>query len=349
MEKSIGDVAISTTSLASRAELGNDNLAEHIETALSPIRKAPAIPDQEDRDSSAFRSCRPVNEASIASADQNYELNNDVQITLQLVNNSIKQVANGLNELAVFYKDGRDSSKKRDSGLKTRDQSDDESEDGDDEMIKFPYPERVIPEVEFCNRSKFYNTFPGEERGYCIEVLKVSGNFAQELEGKSLNTKADQDEYSGNNQPDRNDGRWIQKVRIQSSTIIDLFISFYDADHGFRPWRANPVVFERPFRCCIHYQDRMKRQLKQLEEEVTKTSTHKSEETSEKGKHVTFEMILLMKLHLEVCLSISRAYRNKVKTMPQRTRGFQTNPNHCQRSLTNFGAMSISSKPTSCL
>lgn len=88
-----------------------DNEAEEVELASSDTTKATTTCSHEH----IIVDCRgPDYEAAFISADRDEKLNNDIQTTLKLVSNSIRQVADGLGEMVAVVKDIRDSVKPKD-------------------------------------------------------------------------------------------------------------------------------------------------------------------------------------------------------------------------------------------
>lgn len=294
MECLTGNAAIPTDSLANGAARGADNTLEEAESASNFEIKATITSDQQNN---AVASCRPEYETGIASADREEKPNNGIPTPLQLVTDSIKQVADGLSDISAVVKEIRESVKLRledDSSTESSDGPEDDGEsvaevdEGQNDAsapIIFPSPKRIIPEYRICNWEEFKNSFSREEVGYCVEALKAGDNLEKVETDDSL--EAEVDKNVRDNAEKKSDS-YLQQIRIQSKTVMKLLTSFYETDDIWE-WGDEPVIFKRPFRCPIYFQDRMQSELKRLEEEVA-TSIHQAEQSSGVDQKDSYEM-----------------------------------------------------------
>ena len=153
----------------------------------------------------------------------------------------------------------------------------------DDEQPK--EPTSFAPKVRYCNYKQFVNRFPGEEDVACaIEVLEGGPHLKKEIFDEWEARCAKDVEGYDDRGPDRPNARrtesnsddvWIHRVRIQSPKLLKLLGNV--TNHG---WGTKPHTLLRPFRYMIHFQDKIKDRLAQLEKEASENTESESDEVS---------------------------------------------------------------------
>lgn len=303
MEISTESSVLPIRPLTHRAESENDKDLQNAEPASNPIPKAGVTSSEE---SSPGDSCLPGVTASIASSGQDEQSKENFHTALLLVNEGIKQVADGLGQIAAivteirdFVKPGVEDECSKHTSPDSSDGSDDSDDSGTDQGRRdlakgqygdesqkkqeeefFPFPERVVPEFRFCDWEEFKNSYSAESTGYCVEALRAGDVPGREEKAEPLDADIQKDGHTSHDHVDRKDEPWIRKVRIQSSIVLKLLNRLSRKEIGYYYLSRQPYIFERPFRCFIYYQDQMKIELKRLEEAVA-TSPCRIDQTGE--------------------------------------------------------------------
>lgn len=164
---------------------------------------------------------------------------------------------------------------------------------------------RVIPKTRECFTWDEFKNHRTEDHNYAIETLVAGDSLKAEIEESALLYEGLQDfQYMGgwgggfrrgfgrrNPQHktvvDDGDEVWLQRVRINSRAVM-MYLGRQSP--AGKKWNGRPHVFRRPFRYLIHFHDKMKEALAELEESASSAdsksagSQQAQESTSDKGK-----------------------------------------------------------------
>lgn len=128
-----------------------------------------------------------------------------------------------------------------------------------------------IPGVRYCNYHQFMNRYP-DERAHAIEVLRAGNDIGKQTADEwVLRWERQVDGYYSSDRPvaRRRGNNWaedgIQRVRIRSVELTQVL-----GDVTNHAWGTKPVMFLRPFRYMIHFHQRFKDRLAQMEEEAAR-------------------------------------------------------------------------------
>lgn len=164
---------------------------------------------------------------------------------------------------------------------------------------------RVIPKTRECFTWDEFKNHRIEDHNYAIETLVAGDSLKAEIEESALLYEGLQDfQYMGgwgggfrrgfgrrNPQHktviDDGDEVWLQRVRINSRAVM-MYLGRQSP--AGKKWNGRPHVFRRPFRYLIHFHDKMKEALAELEESASSAdskstdSQQAQESSSDKGK-----------------------------------------------------------------
>ncbi|KAF4462262.1 ATPase AAA-type core [Fusarium albosuccineum] len=148
-------------------------------------------------------------------------------------------------------------------------------------------PSNVIPEVRKVNFEGFINRFSEDEDVYALDVLIATDDLKKEIRHernhrRAYQRQAKEEEGTARGKPELagdissssgsyesipiastqpEEGGWVQRVRIQSKTIL-----YYLSEISGESWVLSlPCVFHRPFTIFISSQDKLKDVLAGLE------------------------------------------------------------------------------------
>lgn len=139
-------------------------------------------------------------------------------------------------------------------------------------LTERPKDADLIPEVLKCNWEKFINRFSPDEPLHIVEVLVAGDRLAQDVLKEAAKRKAagHLKEWKRDMPVDEtritkiHDSKvWLQRVRIQSSALLDIFTRV--TGHA---WGTQFYTFMRPFQYLIYFHDKIKEELSRLESEA---------------------------------------------------------------------------------
>jgi hypothetical protein len=158
--------------------------------------------------------------------------------------------------------------------------SDASSEASDlDDDYRLGFEENIIHEVRDVDFEHFKNRYTEKDGKYCIEVL-VSGSDLYEQIRRELKRRdvLDSHDMKPGDTYDESDEKIIQRVRIQSPSVLFLLHSVLETEgsNGSFLWKGqNRLTFFRPFMWFIHAQERMRLKLEELQQKFSlRTSSH---------------------------------------------------------------------------
>jgi hypothetical protein len=136
---------------------------------------------------------------------------------------------------------------------------------------------RTIPKVRECYTwDDFKNHHDSDEHSHAIEALTAGASLRNEIDESSFhsgmrgyNTASFRPSWGYRQRRqiktvvDDGDESWLQYVRINSRAVI-LYLG--RQSRGGKSLKGRPHVFQRPFRYLIHFHDKMKEALAELEE-----------------------------------------------------------------------------------
>ncbi|KAL7783101.1 hypothetical protein V8C37DRAFT_397450 [Trichoderma ceciliae] len=143
---------------------------------------------------------------------------------------------------------------------------------------------RVVPKMRECFSWDEFKNHQSEEHNYAIETLVAGDSLKAEIEESALLYEGLQDyQYMGgwgggfkrgfgrrNPQHktiiDDGDEVWLQRVRINSRAVM-MYLGRQSP--AGKKWNGRPHVFRRPFRYLIHFHDKMKDALAEMEESAS--------------------------------------------------------------------------------
>ncbi|KAK0383942.1 hypothetical protein NLU13_8033 [Sarocladium strictum] len=129
-------------------------------------------------------------------------------------------------------------------------------------------PPRILPQVRECDWEHFVNRYSADEDLYCVDVLvansEVDTEVDAELEKRRPMTKDGPSKVQQiDTRPVRriaSGEKWIQRVRIQSRTLLKIFSNVT----GYA-WGNKPHTFVRPFQYLVYFHDKLRAELEQME------------------------------------------------------------------------------------
>lgn len=123
--------------------------------------------------------------------------------------------------------------------------------------------ERLLPEVREYDWEHFINRYGPDDRSHIIEVLvggyqlgKDAANETERRKGVASSEKSTEHRVHRI----ETHSKWIQRVRIRSKSLIDIFSRVT----GYA-WGRKPLTFVRPFQYLVHFHGRFKEELERLE------------------------------------------------------------------------------------
>lgn len=133
-----------------------------------------------------------------------------------------------------------------------------------------PLP-RMLPQVRECDWEHFVNRYSADENLYCVEVLVANSEIDTEVDAEfeQRRSKTDSDDPSDTRDLDTrpvrkitSDEKWIQRVRIQSTTLLRIFSKV--TGYG---WKNKPHTFVRPFQYLVYFHEKLEAELRCMEQE----------------------------------------------------------------------------------
>ena len=143
------------------------------------------------------------------------------------------------------------------------------------------YEENTIPEYISVNFELFKNRYGEKDGKNCIEVLIAGSDFDEQVR-QELGRRGELDEKDHKRRVnyDEDDEVLIQRVRIQSPAILSLLCTTLDDPHANLEWKGqNRTTFYRPFVWFAYVQDKMKAELRKLEDHWSSKSAYLTEDT----------------------------------------------------------------------
>ncbi|KAH0490096.1 hypothetical protein TgHK011_001579 [Trichoderma gracile] len=143
---------------------------------------------------------------------------------------------------------------------------------------------RVIPKIREAFSWNDFKNHQTDEHNYAIETLVAGDSLKLEIEEAALLYEDLQDfgntggwgsgwrrNFNRRNPKhktivDDGDEVWLQRVRINSRAVM-MYLGRQSA--AGKKWNGRPHVFKRPFRYLIHFHDKMKEALAELEESAS--------------------------------------------------------------------------------
>ncbi|KAL6895142.1 hypothetical protein GGI43DRAFT_128540 [Trichoderma evansii] len=295
------------------ADAGITSQNGEISTAKEATVSTPSVADEAQGDSIAEQSEKPVNNTS------NGETSDSAK------NKEVKQEENKKDESKQEEsKDKKEESKQDDSKDKKNESDSAQTEkpatapeptpvtvSTSKKEKEKPKPKpmqafsRVVPKTRECFTWDEFKNHRTEDHNYAIETLVAGDSLKAEIEESALLYEGLQDfQYMGgwgggfrrgfgrrNPQHktvvDDGDEVWLQRVRINSRAVM-MYLGRQSP--AGKKWNGRPHVFRRPFRYLIHFHDKMKEALAELEESAssadskTADSQQAQESSSDKGK-----------------------------------------------------------------
>jgi len=142
-----------------------------------------------------------------------------------------------------------------------------DDEDDDEE------PPKTVPQVRECDWEHFINRFDPAEPVYSIEVLVAGTKIRQDIAAEARKRMPKQVLGPKTSRPPpfrvhrlESNSKWIQRVRIQSPTLLAAFgrVTGYD-------WGTQPHTFMRPFPDLIYYHGKLRDELRILDSDEPPT------------------------------------------------------------------------------
>lgn len=123
--------------------------------------------------------------------------------------------------------------------------------------------ERLLPEVREYDWEHFINRYGPDDRSHIIEVLvggyQLGKDTANETERREGATSSEKPTAHRVHRIETH-SRWIQRVRIRSKPLLDIFSRVT----GYA-WGTKPLTFVRPFQYLVHFHSKFKEELGRLE------------------------------------------------------------------------------------
>jgi hypothetical protein len=157
------------------------------------------------------------------------------------------------------------------------------SDDKTDNKCRETIP-RVLPEVKECDWEHFVNRFSSSDDIYAIEILLGSPNLDREIAHENQRRKQNYTSpgtYISHRMPKTAvDSRYIQKVRIQSPALLEIFSRVTSCDWAYGV--NKPHTFEPPFAYFVHFYEQFKEELRRMKSlkvpSAVKNSTNENRE-----------------------------------------------------------------------
>jgi hypothetical protein len=141
-----------------------------------------------------------------------------------------------------------------------------------------PVSLKIRPQIRDVNYEQFKNRF-SKDCQYAIEVLVVGPRFREEMyrelvkrsvSGKYKDEKLHDEMFPMSDDVDEKHGdeHWMQRVRIQSPAVLTALSQVTG-----QSWSTTPRTFFSPFRLLIHFHEKMKEKLNQLESKFGSMAT----------------------------------------------------------------------------
>ena len=139
-------------------------------------------------------------------------------------------------------------------------------------LTERPENSDLVPEALKCNWENFINRFGPDERLHAVEVLIAGDRLAQDVLNEGAKRRAAGHLKDGKERHNKDETRitkihdsreWVQRVRIQSSALLDVFTRV--TGHA---WGPQFYTFVRPFQYLIVFHDKFKTELGRLEAEA---------------------------------------------------------------------------------
>ncbi|KAK7967973.1 uncharacterized protein PG986_002250 [Apiospora aurea] len=137
------------------------------------------------------------------------------------------------------------------------------------------YEENTIPETRDVNFEQFKNRYGDDDWKNCIEVLVAGSDFEEQIRQElKRRDELDEDDHKRRPNFEESDDAIIQRVRVQSPAL--LFLLCETMQHSDVQWKGqNRTTFYRPFSSFVYRHDKMKDELKKLEEHWSRCSSPK--------------------------------------------------------------------------
>lgn len=154
-------------------------------------------------------------------------------------------------------------------------------------LTERPKDSELVPEVLKCNWENFINRFGPDERLYAVEFLVAGDRLAQDVLNEGAKRKAAGHSKDGRERHYTDETRitkihdskeWVQRVRIQSSALLDVFTRV--TGHA---WGPQFYTFIRPFQYLIIFHHKFKEELERLEAEATTSPGVEASQPESKG------------------------------------------------------------------
>ncbi|KAK8034124.1 hypothetical protein PG993_009119 [Apiospora rasikravindrae] len=138
------------------------------------------------------------------------------------------------------------------------------------------YEENTIPEVRDSNFELFKNRFGDEDGKNCVEALIAGSNLDEQIRQELGRRDPDsENDHKRRLNYDDNEETIIHRVRIQSPAILWLLSKTLEETNSRYEWKGqNRTTFYRPFAWFIYVQEKMKDELRKLEDHWSSTPFH---------------------------------------------------------------------------